>query len=124
LSTSLLHKEENEEVVVPSKSKIESLADGRSLINNPPFLGINTMLCEDKNDELAGNNNAYVIKYEERALAAMESTSVLQEDGENISMEEEVCEEEKEEDMVQPKFGNVLEPLKYDCNTQTQNSIV
>jgi hypothetical protein len=39
-------------------------------------------------------------------------------------MEEEVCEEEKEEDMVQPKLGDVLEPLKDDCDTQTQNSIV
>jgi hypothetical protein len=26
--------------------------------------------------------------------------------------------------MVQPKLGDVLEPLKDDCNTQTQNSIV
>jgi hypothetical protein len=26
--------------------------------------------------------------------------------------------------MVQPKLGDVLEPLKYDSNTQTQNSIV
>jgi hypothetical protein len=38
-------------------------------------------------------------------------------------MEEEVCEEEKEEDMGQPKLGDVLEPLKDDSNTQTQNSI-
>jgi hypothetical protein len=39
-------------------------------------------------------------------------------------MEEEVCEEEKEEDMIQPKLGDVLESLKDDSNTQTQNSIV
>jgi hypothetical protein len=35
-------------------------------------------------------------------------------------MEEEVFEEEKEEDMVQSKLGDVLEPLKDDGNTQTQ----
>jgi ERCC4-related helicase len=39
-------------------------------------------------------------------------------------MEEEVCEEEKEEDIVEPKLGNVLETLKDDSNTQTQNSII
>jgi hypothetical protein len=39
-------------------------------------------------------------------------------------MEEEVCEEEKEEDMVPPKIGDVLEPLKDDSNTQSQNSVV
>jgi hypothetical protein len=39
------------------------------------------------------SDNAYVIKYKERTLAAMESTNILQEeDDENISMEEEVCE--------------------------------
>jgi hypothetical protein len=38
--------------------------------------------------------------------------------------EEELCEEEKEEDMAQPKPGDVLEPLKDDSNTQSQNSIV
>jgi ERCC4-related helicase len=71
------------------------------------------------------SDNAYVIKYTERALAAMKSTNVLQEeDDEKISMEEEVCEEEKEEDMVQPELEDVLEPLKDDSNTQTQNSIV
>jgi hypothetical protein len=36
LSTSLLHKEEEEEAMVPSKSEIESLDDGRILLNNPP----------------------------------------------------------------------------------------
>jgi hypothetical protein len=42
----------------------------------------------------------------------MESTNILQEeDDENISMEEEVCEEEKEY-ICQPKLGDVLEPLK------------
>jgi hypothetical protein len=42
------------------------------------------------------SDNAYVIKYKERTLAAMESTNVLQEEeDENIRMEEEVCEEEK-----------------------------
>jgi hypothetical protein len=39
-------------------------------------------------------------------------------------MEEEVCEEEKEEDMVEPKLGDVLEPPNDDSNTQTQNSII
>jgi hypothetical protein len=119
LSTSLLHKEEDEEAMVPSKSEIESLDDGRILLNNPPCLEIDTMLCEDKNDELVGSDNAYVIESIERTLATMESTNILQEgnDG-NISMEEEVCE------MVQPKLGDVLEPLKDDSNTQTQNSIV
>jgi hypothetical protein len=33
-------------------------------------------------------------------------------------MEEEVCEEEKEE-IAQPKLGDVLEPFKNDSNTQT-----
>jgi hypothetical protein len=48
----------------------------------------------------------------------------LQEENDgSISMEEEVCEEEKEEDMGQPKLGDVLEALKDDSNTQTQNSI-
>jgi ERCC4-related helicase len=71
------------------------------------------------------SDNAYVIKYKERTLAAMESTNVLhEEDDENISMEEEVCGKEKEEYMDQPKLGDVLEPLKDDSNTQTQNSIV
>jgi hypothetical protein len=36
LSTSLLHKEEEEEAMVPSKSEIEFLDDGRILLNNPP----------------------------------------------------------------------------------------
>jgi hypothetical protein len=44
LSTSLLHKEEEEEAMVPSKSEIESLDDGRILLNNPPCLEIDTML--------------------------------------------------------------------------------
>jgi hypothetical protein len=81
------------------------------------------MLCEDKSDELAGSDNVYVIEYKERTLAAMESTNILQEENdENISMEE-VYEEEKEENMAQPKLGDVLEPLDDDSNTQTQNSI-
>jgi hypothetical protein len=29
----------------------------------------------------------------------------------------------EEEDMAQPKLGDVLEPLKDNSNTQTQNSI-
>jgi hypothetical protein len=41
------------------------------------------------------SDNAYVIKYE-ITLAAMEITNILQEEeDESISMEEEVCEEEK-----------------------------
>jgi hypothetical protein len=43
-----------------------------------------------------------------------------EENDEKISMKEEVCEEE---DMAQPKLGDVLEPLDDDSNTQTQNSI-
>ena len=47
------------------------------------------------------SDNAYVIKYKEKTLAAMESTNILkEEDDENISLEEEVYEEENEEDMV------------------------
>jgi hypothetical protein len=41
-------------------------------------------------------------------------------------MEEEVCEErevQEEEDMVQPKLGDVSEPLKDDSNSQTQNPL-
>jgi hypothetical protein len=65
------------------------------------------------------SDNAYVIKYKERILAAMESNNILQEqDDKNISMEK-----EKEEDMAQPKLGDVLEPLGDDSNTQTQNTI-
>jgi hypothetical protein len=46
-----------------------------------------------------------------------------EEDDENISIEEEVCEEEKEEHVFQPKLGDVFEPLKNDSNTRTQNAI-
>jgi hypothetical protein len=38
-------------------------------------------------------------------------------------MEEEVCEEEKKEDIARLKLGDVLEPLNDDSNTQTRNSI-
>jgi hypothetical protein len=70
------------------------------------------------------SDNAYVIEYKERTLSCMGSTNLLEdENDENISMEEEVCEKEKEEDMAQPKLGDVLEPLDDDSNTQTQNSI-
>jgi hypothetical protein len=42
------------------------------------------------------SDNAYVIKYKERTLAAMESTNILQEDNdENMSIKEEVYEEQK-----------------------------
>jgi hypothetical protein len=139
LSTSLLHIEENEEAKVPSKLgeewdlppspptcdefEIESFDDDLILLNNPPCLEIDTMLCEDKSDELAGSDNAYVIEYKERTLVAMKSTNILyEENDENISMEKEVCEEEKEEDLTQPKLGDVLKPLKDDSNTQTQSS--
>jgi ERCC4-related helicase len=82
------------------------------------------MLCENKNNELACSDNAYVIEYKERTLAAMGRTNILQEEnGGNISMEEELC-EEKKEDRAQPKLGDVLEYLKDDSNTKTQNSIV
>jgi hypothetical protein len=77
LSTSLLHKEEDEEAMVPSKFEIESLDDGHILLNNPPCLEIDTILCEDKNDELDGSDNAYVMEYKERTLAAMESTHIF-----------------------------------------------
>ena len=41
------------------------------------------------------SDNAYVIKYKEITLAAMKRTNILQEeDDDNISLEEEVCEEE------------------------------
>jgi ERCC4-related helicase len=70
------------------------------------------------------SDNAYVINYKERTLDAMESTNILQkEDDENISLEEEVYEEEKEENMTHPKLRDVLELLNDDSNTQTQNSI-
>ena len=49
------------------------------------------------------SDNVYV---KERILASMESTNILQEeDDENISLEEEVCEEEIEMDVLQPKLG-------------------
>jgi hypothetical protein len=48
--------------------------------------------------------------------------SLQEENDENISMEEEVCEEIKEQDMTQPKLGEILEPLKDESNTQNQNS--
>jgi hypothetical protein len=76
--TSLLHKEENEDAIVPSKlrevwdlppspptcdnnSKTEyALDDGLILLNNPPCLEIDTMLCEDKNDELGGCDDGLI----------------------------------------------------------------
>jgi hypothetical protein len=52
--------------------------------------------------------NAYVINYKETTLAATESTNILQEeDDENISLEEEVYEEEKEEDLSLGMFWNL-----------------
>jgi hypothetical protein len=93
LSTSLLHKEEHEEAIVSSKleeewdippllptrdkSEIESLDVGLILLSHPLFLQIDTMLCEDKSDELDGSDNAYVMEYKERTLAAMESTHIF-----------------------------------------------
>ena len=51
-----------------------------------------------------------------------------QEDDENISLEEEVCEEEIEMDVLQPKLGEELDlptsPSTNDSNTQTQKSFV
>jgi len=76
-NTSLLHEEENEEAIVPSKlgeewdlppspptcddnSKSEyALDDGLFLLENPPCLE-NTMLCEDKNDKISGCNDALI----------------------------------------------------------------
>ena len=75
----------------------------------------------------------------ERILAATESTNILQEeedknlslgmpvqpqeDDENISLEEEVCEEEIKMDVLQPKLGEELDlptsPSTNDSNTQT-----
>jgi hypothetical protein len=88
------------------------LDDGIIFLNNPLCLQIDTMLCEDKSDELDGSDNAYVTEYKERTLAAMGSTNIFQEeDDENISMEEEVCEDDKEEDMAHPKLGDVFEGI-------------
>ena len=57
----------------------------------------------------------------------MESTNILQDD-ENISFEEEVCEEEIEMDVFQSKLGEELDlrasPSTNDSNTQTQKSFV
>ena len=50
------------------------------------------------------SDNAYVINYN-RNLAAIESTKVLE-----------------EEHVVQPKLGDLWEPLKNDSNSQTKNS--
>ena len=80
----------------------------------------------------------------ERILAATESTNILQEeddkslslgmpvqpqeDDENISLEAEVCEEEIEMDVFQPKLGEELDlpasPSTFDSSTQTQKSFV
>jgi hypothetical protein len=65
----------------------------------------------------------------EKILAAMESTNILQkEDDENISLEEEECEEEIEKDTFQPKLGEELDlptsPSTFDSSTQTQKSFV
>ena len=59
----------------------------------------------------------------------MESTNILQEeDDENISLEEGVCEEKIEMDMFQPKLGEELDlpasPSTNDSNTRTQKSFV
>jgi hypothetical protein len=55
-------------------------------------------------------DNVYVVDYNKRIMAARESTSLLHN-------------EENEEAIVPPKHGDVLEPLKDDSKTQTQNSI-
>jgi hypothetical protein len=55
-------------------------------------------------------DNVYVVDCNKRVMAARESTILLHK-------------EENEEAMVPSKFGDVLEPLKDDSNTQTQNSI-
>jgi hypothetical protein len=55
----------------------------------------------------------------------MESTNILQEEeDENISMEEEVCEEEKEKIWFNLRFWGCFGTSQDDSNTQTQNSIV
>jgi hypothetical protein len=47
------------------------------------------------------SDNSYVIKYKERTLDAMKSTNILQEEeDENISVEDEVYEEENEQAIV------------------------
>ena len=52
-----------------------------------------SMLLEQFQEDFS--DNAYVIKYKEITLAAMERTNIFQEeDDENISLEEEVCEED------------------------------
>jgi hypothetical protein len=55
--------------------------------------------------------NIYVVDYNKRGMVAQESASLLHND-------------DSEEVIVPPKLGDVLEPLKDDGNTQTQNSIV
>jgi hypothetical protein len=55
-------------------------------------------------------DNVYVVDYNKRGMAAQESASLLHN-------------EENEEVIVPPKLGDILEPLKDDSNTQTQNSI-
>jgi hypothetical protein len=63
------------------------------------------------------SDNFYV---KERNLAPLEAIDILQ--------EEEVCEEEIEMDMFQPKLGEELDlptsPPTYDSNTQTQDSFI
>jgi hypothetical protein len=54
------------------------------------------------------SDNAYVIKYKERTLAAMESTNVLQEKDEgNIGFENHIDEEENEDSIVPTKLVDV-----------------
>ena len=53
------------------------------------------------------SDNAYVINYNERILAAIEGTKILE-----------------EEHVVQSKLGDVWEPLKHDSNSQIKNSCV
>jgi hypothetical protein len=75
------------------------------------------------------SDNAYVIKYKERTLAAMESTNILQEkDDGNISFEKHIDEEENEEAIVPTKLVDVWDltpsPPTYDSKSKTENSIV
>ena len=53
------------------------------------------------------SDNAYVINYNKRNLAAIEGTKILE-----------------EEHVVQPKLGDLWEPLENDNKSQTQNSSV
>ena len=99
---------------------LRNMKPALQLLNLYFFIDPLLELCTLEFDE-----NIYVV--DTRKRAAQESSNILQEeDDENISLEEEECEEEIEMDMFQPNLGEELDlptsPSTFDSSTQTQKS--